>query len=44
MCGRYEIRDGKRIWVRFKVANAAPAMLPNLDVGPNIAKLTPGAK
>ncbi len=34
MCGRYEIVDGNRILVRFKVANAAPAMLPNLDVRP----------
>jgi len=34
MCGRYEIVDGKRILVRFKVANAAPIMLPNLDVRP----------
>jgi putative SOS response-associated peptidase YedK len=34
MCGRYEIVDGKRILVRFKVANAAPAVLPNLDVRP----------
>jgi putative SOS response-associated peptidase YedK len=37
MCGRYEIVDGKRIFVRFKVANTVPAvqeMLPNLDVRP----------
>ncbi len=34
MCGRYEIVDGKRIFVRFKVANKAPEMLPNLDVRP----------
>ncbi len=34
MCGRYEIVDGKRIFVRFKVANAVPAVLPNLDVRP----------
>lgn len=32
MCGRYEIVDGKRIFVRFKVANRTPDMLPNLDV------------
>jgi putative SOS response-associated peptidase YedK len=34
MCGRYEIVDGKRIFVRFKVANAAPEMLSTLDVRP----------
>ncbi len=34
MCGRYEIVDGQRIFVRFKVANTAPEMLPNLDVRP----------
>jgi putative SOS response-associated peptidase YedK len=34
MCGRYEIVDGKRILVRFRVANAAQAVLPNLDVRP----------
>lgn len=34
MCGRYEIVDGKRIFVRFKVANKSPEMLPNLDVRP----------
>lgn len=37
MCGRYEIVDGTRIFVRFKVANTVPGvhnMLPNLDVRP----------
>jgi putative SOS response-associated peptidase YedK len=34
MCGRYEIVDGKRIFVRFKVVNKTPEMLPNLDVRP----------
>src|SRR5215470_5746070 len=34
MCGRYEIVDGKRIFIRFKVANTAVNMLPNLDVRP----------
>lgn len=37
MCGRYEIVDGKRISVRFKVANTGPSvqdMLPNLDIRP----------
>ena len=34
MCGRYEIVDGKRIFIRFKVANTAVDMLPNLDVRP----------
>jgi putative SOS response-associated peptidase YedK len=34
MCGRYEIVDGNRIFVRFGVANATPAMLSNLDVRP----------
>ena len=30
MCGRFEIVDGKRIFVRFGVANAVPEMLANL--------------
>ena len=34
LCGRYEIVDGKRIFVRFKVANRTPEMLANLDVRP----------
>lgn len=34
MCGRYEIVDGKRIFVRFGVANATPEILSNLDVRP----------
>ena len=34
MCGRYEIVDGKRIFIRFKVANAAPEVAPNLDGRP----------
>ena len=34
MCGRYEIVDGKQIFVRFGVANTAPEMLANLDVRP----------
>lgn len=37
MCGRYEIVDGKRIFLRFQVASAAPDMLSNLanlDVRP----------
>lgn len=34
MCGRYEIVDGERIFVRFGVANAIPEMLANLDVRP----------
>jgi putative SOS response-associated peptidase YedK len=34
MCGRFEILDGKRIFTRFGVANAAPEMLANLDVRP----------
>ena len=36
MCGRYEIVDGTRIFVRFGVANAnaTPEMLANLDVRP----------
>ena len=37
MCGRYEIVDGTRIFVRFGVANAPKAteeMLANLDVRP----------
>ncbi len=34
MCGRYEIVDGKQIFVHFGVANAIPEMLANLDVRP----------
>jgi putative SOS response-associated peptidase YedK len=34
MCGRYEIVDGKRIFMRFRVATAAPELPPNLDVRP----------
>lgn len=34
MCGRYEIVDGQRIFVRFGVANATSEMLANLDVRP----------
>ena len=34
MCGRYEIVDGERIFVRFGVANATPEILANLDVRP----------
>jgi putative SOS response-associated peptidase YedK len=34
MCGRYEIIDGKRVFIRFRVANAAPEVLTNLDVRP----------
>lgn len=34
MCGRYEIVDGERIFVRFGVANTTPTILANLDVRP----------
>lgn len=34
MCGRYEIVDGERIFVRFGVANDIPKILANLDVRP----------
>lgn len=34
MCGRYEILDGRRIFLRFQVANITPDMLSNLDVRP----------
>jgi putative SOS response-associated peptidase YedK len=34
MCGRYEIVDGERIFVRFGVNNATPEILANLDVRP----------
>jgi putative SOS response-associated peptidase YedK len=34
MCGRYEILDGERIFVRFGVANQTPTILANLDVRP----------
>lgn len=35
MCGRYEIVDGTRIFVRFSVRNETPPLLPNLDVRPS---------
>ena len=35
MCGRYEIIDGKRIFVRFRVQNETPPILQNLDVRPS---------
>ena len=34
MCGRYEIVDGRRIFVRFGVTNATPEILAHLDVRP----------
>jgi SOS response associated peptidase (SRAP) len=34
MCGRYEIVDGERIFVRFGVTNDTPKILANLDVRP----------
>jgi putative SOS response-associated peptidase YedK len=38
MCGRFEIRDGQRIFIRFHVATPSQTptqpMLPNLDVRP----------
>ena len=34
MCGRYEIVDGKRIFLRFQVTNIMPDILSNLDVRP----------
>ncbi len=34
MCGRYEIIDGERIFVRFGVANTTLTILANLDVRP----------
>jgi putative SOS response-associated peptidase YedK len=44
MCGRYELIDGQRIFIRFKVANAAPEVAPNLDVRPtqHVPVLLPG--
>ncbi len=34
MCGRFELIDGKRIFVRFPVANRIPTILDNTDVRP----------
>lgn len=34
MCGRYELVDGQRIFMRFHVTNLAPTVLDNRDVRP----------
>jgi putative SOS response-associated peptidase YedK len=34
MCGRFEIIDGKQVWVRFSIKRAQQDVLPNLDVRP----------
>jgi putative SOS response-associated peptidase YedK len=34
MCGRYELVDGQRVFIRFHVANTTPPLLDNHDVRP----------
>jgi putative SOS response-associated peptidase YedK len=34
MCGRFEIIDGKQVWVRSSIRRALQDVLPNLDVRP----------
>ncbi len=34
MCGRFELIDGRRVFVRFPVANRMPTLLDNVDVRP----------
>src|SRR5258705_9044185 len=34
MCGRYELVDGQRVFLRFRVTNKVPPILDNLDVRP----------
>ncbi len=34
MCGRYELIDGQRVFIRFRVTNTVPPILDNTDVRP----------
>jgi putative SOS response-associated peptidase YedK len=34
MCGRYELVDGQRVFMRFRVTNKVPPILDNVDVRP----------
>jgi len=34
LCGRYELVDGQRVFLRFRVTNKVPPILDNLDVRP----------
>jgi putative SOS response-associated peptidase YedK len=34
MCGRYELVDGERVFMRFRVTNKVPAIPTNVDVRP----------
>src|SRR5258708_39364521 len=34
MCGRYELIDGQRVFIRFRVTNTLPPILDNGDVRP----------
>jgi putative SOS response-associated peptidase YedK len=34
MCGRYELVDGQRVFIRFRVTNKVPPILDNTDVRP----------
>jgi putative SOS response-associated peptidase YedK len=34
MCGRFEIIDGKQVWVRFSIRRVLQVVLPNLDIRP----------
>src|SRR5690349_10930935 len=35
MCGRYEIVDGERVFIRFRVTNKTPTIPNNVDVRPS---------
>ena len=34
MCGRYELVDGQRVFIRFRVTNTVPPILDHGDVRP----------
>jgi putative SOS response-associated peptidase YedK len=42
MCGRYELVNGERVFIRFRVTNKTPPILDNVDVRPSqqVAVLT----
>lgn len=35
MCGRYELVNGERVFIRFRVTNKTPPILDNVDVRPS---------
>ena len=40
MCGRYEIVDGERVFIRFRVSGKVPPIHDNVDVRPTQQVLT----